>query len=127
MKLGLAPETSSTLTMRQAGLARAVTTLGPVALVSAALSAIPVVLLRVALGYERSKLRSQAQLLVLRRNYLLQMINLWSRACARSAKTSRRRGADPSLGRARAPFRLILAASDCSCRPFSKYVAKGPA
>ena len=99
MKLGLAPETSSTLTMRQAGLARAVTTLGPVALVSAALSAIPVVLLRVALGYERSKLRSQAQLLVLRRNYLLQMINLWSRACA----------GPPKLQDGEAPTRLSAA------------------
>ncbi|KAH8049867.1 hypothetical protein JL722_11648 [Aureococcus anophagefferens] len=54
-----------------------VTTLGPVGLVSIALAVMPISLENVAKKYERRKLKSSAQLSVLHRNFLLQMINLW--------------------------------------------------
>ncbi|KAH8070639.1 hypothetical protein JL721_5041 [Aureococcus anophagefferens] len=76
VKLGFAPR-SEHMPPIQRAVVGYVTTLGPVGLVSIALAVMPISLENVAKKYERRKLKSSAQLSVLHRNFLLQMINLW--------------------------------------------------
>ena len=73
---GMAPKIDSLPPSRRA-FVTFLFSVAPVGLVSLGLALLPLLLLLLSEHYEKQKLRSDMQLSVLRRNFFLQMINLW--------------------------------------------------
>ena len=73
---GLAPSLGS-LNSSERVFVNYIFSVAPVALISLGLALMPLLLLNLAEHFEKRKLRSEMQLSVLRRNFFLQMVNLW--------------------------------------------------
>lgn len=75
-QFGILPSLSS-LNRSEQRVVRYILTILPIGLISLTLAVFPILLEKIAVVYEHTKLRSLIQLSVLSRNFFLQMINLW--------------------------------------------------